>query len=78
MSADYDRLFHSPDAAQTPDEATVHVDRDALMQGNTAAPAPAGGTNRAESVAPPPLPITPPRTQAAPAGAGAAVFPCIR
>ncbi|BBY18531.1 MinD/ParA family ATP-binding protein [Mycolicibacterium litorale] len=67
MSADYDRLFHSPDAAQTPDEATVHVDRDALMQGNTAAPAPTGGANRTESAAPPPLPITPPRTQAAPA-----------
>jgi MinD-like ATPase involved in chromosome partitioning or flagellar assembly len=66
MSADYDRLFHSPDAAQTPDEATVHVDRDALMQGNTAAPAPAGGSNHADGAAPP-LPITPPRTQAAPA-----------
>lgn len=66
MSADYDRLFHSPDAAQTPDEATVHVDRDALMQGNVAAPAPAGGSNRTEN-ATPPLPITPPRTQAAPA-----------
>lgn len=66
MSADYDRLFHSPDAAQTPDEATVHVDRDALMQGNVAAsaPAPADGSNRAENAAPP-LPITPPRTQAA-------------
>lgn len=66
MSADYDRLFHSPDAAQTPDEATVHVDRDALMQGNAAAPAPTGGSNRTDA-APPPLPITPPRTQAAPA-----------
>jgi MinD-like ATPase involved in chromosome partitioning or flagellar assembly len=66
MSADYDRLFHSPDAAQTPDEATVHVDRDALMQGNTAAPAPAGGSSHADGAAPP-LPITPPRTQAAPA-----------
>lgn len=67
MSADYDRLFHSPDAAQTPDEATVHVDRDALMQGTAPAPAPAGGSNNADGAAPPPLPITPPRTQAAPA-----------
>lgn len=65
MSADYDRLFHSPDAAQTPDEATVHVDRDALIPGGNAAPA--GAANRPESAAPPPLPITPPRTQAAPA-----------
>lgn len=67
MSADYDRLFHSPDAAQTPDEATVHVDRDALMRGSAAAPAPAGGSNHADGAAPPPLPITQPRTQTAPA-----------
>ena len=67
MSADYDRLFHSPDAAQSPDEATVHVDRDALMRGNAAAPAPAGGSNHADGAAPPPLPITQPRIQAAPA-----------
>jgi MinD-like ATPase involved in chromosome partitioning or flagellar assembly len=69
MSADYDRLFHNPDAAQTPDEATAHVDRDALMQGNAggAVPTTAAGAGRAETAAaPPPMPITPPRTQAAP------------
>lgn len=69
MSADYDRLFHSPDAAQTPDEATVHVDREALMQqqANGAPAAPAAGPTRGDDSAAPPMPITPPRTQAAPA-----------
>lgn len=69
MSADYDRLFHNPDATQTPDEATAHVDRDALMQGNAAGAARASqaGAGRSDTAAaPPPMPITPPRTQAAP------------
>lgn len=74
MSADYDRLFHSPDAAQTPDEATVHVDRDAILKGNTGAnaagagaPVPTGGSGSTDTAAaPPPMPITPPRTQSAP------------
>lgn len=64
MSADYDRLFHasgsSVDAVQTADEES---DRGA---GSHAAPRPTGGTGRSE-VTPPPMPIAPTKTQAAPA-----------
>ncbi len=64
MSADYDRLFHasgsSVDAVQTADEES---DRGA---GSHAAPMPTGGTGRSE-VTPPPMPIAPTKTQAAPA-----------
>lgn len=45
MSADYDRLFHSSDPAQVPEEETAAVDID--------------------SVAPIPMPVTPPNTQTA-------------
>ena len=51
MSADYDRLFHSPDAVRTVDD---DGDRDT----------PPAGRN---SATPPPMPVAPPRTQAAPA-----------
>ncbi|MCK0176051.1 MULTISPECIES: MinD/ParA family protein [Mycobacteriaceae] len=79
MSADYDRLFHNPDAAQTPDEATTQVDRDAILKGSTpgaaagaagagasATPVPADTGRSDTASAPPPMPITPPRTQSAP------------
>ena len=60
MSADYDRLFHpsgsSADAVQTADEES---DRGA-------APMPVGGPGRSE-VTPPPMPVAPANTQAAPA-----------
>ena len=60
MSADYDRLFHasgsSVDAVQTAEEES---DRGA-------APMPIGGHGRSEAT-PPPMPIAPAKTQAAPA-----------
>jgi MinD-like ATPase involved in chromosome partitioning or flagellar assembly len=66
MSADYDRLFHSADAVQTAEEEeTAAVDRDSVPQG-PAAPTPTSGPGRSE-VTPPPMPIAPPQTQAAPA-----------
>ena len=58
MSADYDRLFHSSgDAVQTADEESER---------GAAAPMPTGGPGRSE-VTPPPMPIAPTETQAAPA-----------
>ena len=49
MSADYDRLFHSPDAVRTVDD---DGDRDTPPAGR-------------DSAMPPPMPVAPPRTQAA-------------
>lgn len=64
MSADYDRLFHgSGDAVQTADDEAV--DRDAAGKGS-AAPMPTGGYDRIEA-APPPMPVGPGQTKAAPA-----------
>jgi MinD-like ATPase involved in chromosome partitioning or flagellar assembly len=61
MSADYDRLFHasgsSVDAVQTAEEESER---------GAAAPASTGGHARSE-VTPPPMPIAPTKTQAAPA-----------
>ncbi|MDO3640168.1 ESX-1 associated ATP-binding protein EpsI N-terminal domain-containing protein, partial [Mycolicibacterium arseniciresistens] len=68
MSADYDRLFNSPDSGQPPEEATRTVDREALMGGSTS-PVPATGTPPRTPDAgppPPPMPIAQPRAQAAP------------
>ncbi|MDY6996709.1 MAG: MinD/ParA family protein [Actinomycetota bacterium] len=60
MSADYDRLFHSPDAVRTVDEPS---DREAPTGGHTATPP--HGTPRADAT-PPPMPVAqPPRSQAA-------------
>jgi MinD-like ATPase involved in chromosome partitioning or flagellar assembly len=66
MSADYDRLFHSPDAAQLPDEDTGTVDRDPVSPG-TAGPMP---THAAHSEAPSgPMPVAAPVTTTATAPA---------
>jgi len=57
MSADYDRLFHSPDATQPPEEETAAVDRDSVLPGN-AGPMP---THAARPEAPSgPIPVAPP------------------
>lgn len=58
MSADYDRLFHSPDAVRTADE---EPERDAPPAGRDAT-VPDGGAPRNEAT-PPPMPAAPPRTQ---------------
>ncbi len=34
MSADYDRLFHSPDVVKTAEEETAHVDPDTVTPGS--------------------------------------------
>ncbi|OBG12546.1 chromosome partitioning protein ParA [Mycolicibacterium celeriflavum] len=52
MSADYDRLFHSADAATTTEEDTVTVDRDVVAAAD-GKPAPSGP---AHAEAPPPMP----------------------
>src|SRR3954465_4224419 len=66
MSADYDRLFHSPDATQPPEEETETVDRDAVLPGN-AGPAP---SHAARPDAPSgPLPVAPPPAKTAAAAA---------
>jgi MinD-like ATPase involved in chromosome partitioning or flagellar assembly len=66
MSADYDRLFHSPDATQPPEEETAAVDRD-LMAPGKAGPMP---THAARPDAPSgPMPVAPPPTKTAAATA---------
>ena len=60
MSADYDRLFHSSEAAQ-PEEETVTVDRDVVT--GVAAPMPVNG-GRGETPSGP-TPVAPPSTQTA-------------
>jgi len=60
MSADYDRLFHSPDAVRTADE---DPDRETPPAGRESV-APQGASSR-NDVTPPPMPVAPPRTQAA-------------
>jgi MinD-like ATPase involved in chromosome partitioning or flagellar assembly len=62
MSADYDRLFHSSDAAQ-PEEETATVDRDSVASAS-ATPNPAT-PGRGETPSGP-LPVTPTQSQAAP------------
>ncbi|MBB2988949.1 MinD-like ATPase involved in chromosome partitioning or flagellar assembly [Mycolicibacterium iranicum] len=61
MSADYDRLFHSPDAVRTADE---EPDRDTPPAGRDSAVPP--GNPPSNDATPPPMPAAPPRTQAAP------------
>src|SRR5215217_2733588 len=64
MSADYDRLFHSSgDAVQTAEEES---DRGTAPHSGTATPIPTSGPGRRE-VTPPPMPVAPAKTQAAPA-----------
>ncbi|CAA0124401.1 ESX-1 secretion-associated protein EspI [Mycolicibacterium vanbaalenii] len=60
MSADYDRLFHSPDAVRTVDE---DADSDTPPAGRDVA-APQGGVIRNDAT-PPAMPVAAPRTQAA-------------
>ena len=61
MSADYDRLFHSPDAVQTADD---EPDRDPPPAGRDTT-APEGGAPPRTDATPPPIPAAPPRTQTA-------------
>jgi MinD-like ATPase involved in chromosome partitioning or flagellar assembly len=66
MSADYDRLFHSPDATQSPEEETDNADRDSVLTGN-AGPTP---TPAARPDAPSgPMPVAPPPSKTATASA---------
>ncbi len=62
MSADYDRLFHSPDAAPPAEEETANTDLETVAPGS-AGPMPTGGPGRPE--APAPMPVAPPRAQTA-------------
>jgi MinD-like ATPase involved in chromosome partitioning or flagellar assembly len=61
MSADYDRLFHSPDATQPPEEETAAVDRDSVAPGK-AGPMPTHAARPDAPSAPPsgPMPVAPP------------------
>lgn len=60
MSADYDRLFHSPDSAQPAEEETANSDLETVAPGS-AGPMPTGGRPEA----PAPMPVAPPRAQTA-------------
>ncbi|PRC51496.1 chromosome partitioning protein ParA, partial [Mycobacterium sp. ITM-2017-0098] len=60
MSADYDRLFHSPDAVRTADE---EPDRDISSVGRESAVLPGSGSSN--EATPPPMPAAQPRTQTA-------------
>jgi MinD-like ATPase involved in chromosome partitioning or flagellar assembly len=67
MSADYDRLFHSPDAAaQLPDEETGTVDRDPVSPG-TAGPMPTHAARPDVPSGPMPVAAPPTTTGTAPA-----------
>jgi MinD-like ATPase involved in chromosome partitioning or flagellar assembly len=67
MSADYDRLFHSPDAAaQLPDEETGTVDRDPVLPG-TAGPMPTHAARPDVPSGPMPVAAPPTTTGTAPA-----------
>jgi MinD-like ATPase involved in chromosome partitioning or flagellar assembly len=61
MSADYDRLFHSSEAAQ-PEEETVTVDRDSAA---SVSPAPMPVTTGRGDAPPGLMPVPPPATQTA-------------
>ncbi|BDX29540.1 chromosome partitioning protein ParA [Mycobacterium antarcticum] len=63
MSADYDRLFHSSEAAQAGEE-TATVDRDPLSPAAAAPKSPAHGRDESPSG---PLPVAPTQAQSAPA-----------
>lgn len=60
MSADYDRLFHSPDAVRTADE---EPERDIPSAGRESVVPPGGGPST--DATPPPMPAASPRTQTA-------------
>src|ERR1700710_2797717 len=69
MSADYDRLFHSPEAVLPPEEEKSSDDRASVAPSPVAAPAPmpiAPAPDRADAPSGP-MPIAPPLTQVAPA-----------
>lgn len=73
MSADYDRLFHSSSEPGKPlDDATITVDRDAILKATASPPPmPTGPTGDQPPTDAPssPMPVTPPPTQSATQGA---------
>ncbi|MDH6195712.1 MinD-like ATPase involved in chromosome partitioning or flagellar assembly [Mycobacterium frederiksbergense] len=65
MSADYDRLFHSSEPGKPVEDATIMVDRDAILKATAAtppSPVPVGETSSTEV---PVAPAAPTQTQAA-------------
>jgi MinD-like ATPase involved in chromosome partitioning or flagellar assembly len=66
MSADYDRLFHSPSATQSPEEETDTVDRDAALPGSSG-PTPSQAPRPDAPSGPMPVAGPPTKTAAAPA-----------
>jgi MinD-like ATPase involved in chromosome partitioning or flagellar assembly len=66
MSADYDRLFHSPNATQSLEEETESADRDSVLPG-TAGPTPSAAVRPDTPSGP--MPVAPPPTKTAAASA---------
>ena len=64
MSADYDRLFHSPDATQSPEEETDTVDRDSVLPGK-AGPTPSHAARPDAPSGPMPVAAPPAKTATA-------------
>ncbi len=64
MSADYDRLFHSPDTVDTADEDNTNSDRETPASADIG-PHPTGGQGHGEVSGP--MPVAAARTQTAPA-----------
>ncbi|WP_082941957.1 MinD/ParA family protein [Mycolicibacterium peregrinum] len=56
MSGDYDRLFHPPQPEKPVDDATISVDRDAIMRAAAAAPQPMPTWEPPQEAAPPASP----------------------
>ncbi|WP_018602892.1 MinD/ParA family protein [Mycobacterium sp. 155] len=63
MSADYDRLFHPSNPGEPVDDATITVDRDAILKATaTPPPMPTGDSGSSDSPSAS-MPVAPPQTQ---------------
>lgn len=66
MSADYDRLFHSSEPGKPVDDATITVDRDAILKATAAAPPPMPTGEKPTADAPSgSMPVAPTQSQSA-------------
>lgn len=65
MSADYDRLFHSSEPGKPVDDATITVDRDAILKATAATPPVPTGEKPPADAPSGAMPVAPTQTQAA-------------
>lgn len=65
MSADYDRLFHSSEPGKPVDDATITVDRDAILKATAATPRVPAGEKPPADAPSGAMPVAPTQTQSA-------------